>query len=147
MKKIEFRAKRKSDGEWVYGTPIEIYNKFVMANSFMVLGQDVTGANEDAGSILDEINPETIGQFTGMLDKNGKKIFEGDIVRFENKKTYRVLGAIWDDIGSTNRYVLELYRPDAFNPICICYCENGTDFEVLGNIYDNPELLEKEEEE
>ena len=77
--------------------------------------------------------PVTVGQFTGLLDKNGKKIFEGDIVDIltENEK----IGVVAYEDGGF------LVNADGF---CVDFHSNinGTDLEVIGNIYDNPELLE-----
>ena len=76
--------------------------------------------------------PVTVGQFTGLLDKNGKKIFEGDIVDIltENEK----IGVVAYEDGGF------LVNADGF---CVDFHSNinGTDLEVIGNIYDNPELL------
>ena len=77
--------------------------------------------------------PVTVGQFTGLLDKNGKKIFEGDIVDIltENEK----IGVVAYEDGGF------LVNADGF---CVDFHSNinGTDLVVIGNIYDNPELLE-----
>ena len=76
--------------------------------------------------------PVTVGQFTGLLDKNGKKIFEGDIVDIltENEE----IGVVAYEDGGF------LVNADGF---CVDFHSNinGTDLEVIGNIYDNPELL------
>ena len=80
----------------------------------------------------DEVWPDTVGQFTGFCDKNGKKIFEGDIVMIYD----RLLKVIYDvDYG-------EFEFDDPLDQLCLCADYNGC--EVIGNIWDNPELLKEE---
>ena len=97
-----------------------------------------------------EVIPETLGQYTGLTDKNGKKIFEGDIVRF-GKNIYQIIFsvgsfALYDEqgemiskIGGHNDHCysfMDLYIE--------CCWEDGWayDVEIIGNVHDNPELLE-----
>lgn len=135
---ILFRAKRKDNGEWVYGYyatqsnhacfQSELkYTSFILKDEFMDWG---------LGGLAEyEVIPESVGQFTGLTDKNGNKIFEGDIVKclslengYVNKEVYYaedrarfVLGSLGSD------YDFEEY----------------INVEVIGNIHDNPELLEE----
>ena len=90
------------------------------------------------------VDPETIGQYTGMKDKNGEKIFEGDIVKYST--TCEIFTVAWH--GSFAEFVIsELQKPNKATRgsknmyLVNRYCE------VIGNIYDNPELLEGEENE
>lgn len=123
-----FRGKRKDNKKWVYGnyafTDINGKQHFIFQNKAFDC----------------EVIPETVGQCTGLKDKNGKLIFEGDILRFVN------------DDGETSNY--EVYwsndeagwcikKEDAFDAMD-CWNETRESFEVIGNIYDNPELLEVE---
>lgn len=126
MSETLFRGKRKENSEWVHGC-LYICNDGQYEISFYDEDYDVTRC-------LCDIIPETVGQFTGLTDKNGKKIFEGDILR---------------NIES-NAFVVICYGGCSF-----CYSYNGTiygvddieavietnEWEVIGNIYDNPELL------
>ena len=73
MREILFRGKRKNDGEWMYGFPVRIYDY-----GGLVWDMHPFNTNEECTM---EVVPSTIGQFTGLTDNNGKKIFEGDIVR------------------------------------------------------------------
>lgn len=146
MRKIECRGKIKFpeknnpleeyEGQWISGV-------LMNANDYTYILEHIYYVEYGSFNAMSyfTVDPETVGQWTGLTDKNGVKIFEGDIVRFENQKTYRVLGAIWDDIGSINRCVIEFYRPDALNPVCVSYCENATNFEVIGNVFDDADLL------
>ena len=75
-----------------------------------------------------EVIPETVGQYTGLTDKNGKKIFEGDIVKNEFGEIAEV------------RFLFGRYTP--FNVYPEYRCFNCEYCEIIGNIHDNPELLE-----
>ncbi len=83
-----------------------------------------------------EVNPETIGQFTGLYDKNGKKIFEGDIVR--------VLGGIYEqgfyEINETT--IVKDIIKDGYEIMTVISQLGKNCIEIIGNIHDNPELLE-----
>jgi hypothetical protein len=136
MREIIFRAKRKDNGEWVYG----YYARFeTIREVFYVIYTDC--ADDYSGGLLAhcyDVKPETVGQYTGLTDKNGTKIFEGDIVK---TKYGRLCEVVW---FSSNRYQswglkpLETKHryPDAYD----MWASNN--LEVIGNIYDNPELLE-----
>lgn len=135
MREILFRGKRKDNGKWVYG----FYALFA-SNKGLKHGI-YTGA-ENGCVIPYEVDPETVGQFTGLTDKNGKKIFEGDIVKEWSshwktplKTEVNIYEVVCEYLGS-----LHLIRKTE-------YGENSTPLyrrsvvEVIGNIYDNPELL------
>lgn len=127
MREIKFRGKSLKTGRWVYGSLISC-DKYT----------DIWTANEDGNVARDEVDPETVGQFTGLYDKDGEEIYEGDIVQF----------------GQTILNVVE-FRHGAFGyEYCVdfhSYCGNtnfcfnprNTDHrhKVVGNIHDNPELI------
>lgn len=135
MREIIFRGKRIINGDWVYG------NLFIPdrhdSQTQILIGTDVYRIPYD-------IIPDTVGQYTGLTDKNGKKIFEGDIVKsFEYDDIYLV------KYFDNNNYPAFDCVPDV--PFCEC---NGLSFlvntegcEVIGNIHDNPELMNREEDE
>ena len=121
-RKIKFRGKNKKNGEWFYGN---LFDKDTLGRTHI--------CTTTKGCL--DIDPNTIGQFTGLYDKNGKEIYEGDIVEYDwyiigDKPAYRVKKqVVFDDMGA--RVGDDRIR-------------NCTNVEVVGNIHDNPELLKTE---
>ena len=129
MREILFRGKRTDNGEWEYGDLwCNPYGKRVVCIVSPINDQGTTGGNE--------VDPETVCQFTGLYDKNGRKIFEGDIVE-RGGRIWRV--KYGDNYG---KFMMTTYTEKGvswgrdFDTIPPDWCE------VIGNIYDNPELLE-----
>lgn len=120
MREILFRGKRVDNGEWVYGMPCATEQSGIYAIQTL------------QGGIFDVI-PETIGQFTGLPDKNGKKIFGGDIIQNRNDRFF-----IEYVVGIAG-FVARAKSETDWTP-CV---NTGTmkHYEVIGNIHDNPELL------
>ena len=141
MREILFRGKTNK-GEWVRGD----LSQHKGGKKFIKCGSATSSY---------EIIPATTGQYTGLCDKNGKKIFEGDIVRF-GKNIYQIIFscgsfALYDEqgemiskIGGINDHCYSLMRL-----YIECCWEDGWayDIEIIGNIHDNPELLKGGEEE
>lgn len=132
VREIEFRAKDIDEEKgWRYGN----LDRDITQKRYYISTQD-----EGIGRTVIE---ETIGQYTGLKDKNGIKIFEGDIVSIEDR---RIIGKVVFDIGYLGYFI---YISEEF---CIDEFENGiqplyeyeNNIEVIGNIYDNPELLKGE---
>ena len=124
MREILFRGKRIFDGKWVNGFA---YKQYIAAK----VEEWYIRAFETDFLVI----PETVSQFTGLTDKNGRKIFEGDIVRYGDG-LYRVV------FEQRNRTA---YFGIAISEIETWYFANNVSakqMEVIGNIYDNPELLE-----
>ena len=120
MREILFRGKRADNGEWVYGYFYEDIGSFI---------------KERASSVSTNthlVDPSTVGQYTGLTDKNGRRIFEGDVVEY---REYGNLAVAWDD-GA-----FQLEREYTFYDMLDHYT---TVFSVvIGNIHDNQELLEE----
>lgn len=123
MREILFRGKCVDDGKWVYGHYVYQYG----ANIIYL----PDGVDEYGGFDYYHINPETVGQYTGLTDKNNKKIFEGDIVNFSNILYYIVFADGCFRICRNGQYSYTLHNLHSA-------------FEVIGNIHDNPELLKGE---
>ena len=131
MREILFRGKGTIDGEWKYG----YYTGEVCKTPFSpTTKQD--NIIQLGSNLWCEVVPDTVGQFTGLTDENGTKIFEGDIIQtYDPDDGYAVVR--YDDtetefyadfVGDNVYYGLgETFRND--------------DIEVIGNIYDNPELI------
>ena len=165
-----YRGKRKDNGEWVEGNLFENDNgnyPMVLIGHVIMSRDKHTNELSFDGFGLCEVDPETVGQFTGLTDKNGKKIFEGDIVKQTFEKTVAIAIA---DLWGVDEYA-DLYGEDVGavvilpskgtcikNPV-IHREANGEitqdgevakmyknicsgRCEVIGNIHDNQELLE-----
>lgn len=127
MREIKFRAKRLDNNEWVYG----YYYSFYFDNN----GKHFHKILDKTTQNTHEVNEETLGQFTGLLDKNGKEIYEGDIVRDRwNSYTPIYENAIY--MAYNAEKINDLYVSTQFNIIWRNGCE------VIGNIPDKKELLE-----
>lgn len=140
MREILFRGKRKDNGEWVKG-----YYYESRASGCFILTPKIKTRKKDGIIIEDafdvyEVIPETVGQYTGLQDKNGNRLFEGDISiihspNIGDDEGYFVI--VWDDESA--RFVL---RGETLE--CDFDYLYSTNVEVIGNIHDNPELLEVE---
>ena len=137
---IKFRGKRIDNGEWVYG---ELCTPILFDSKRGYFGEDVPCIFCDEGNV--PIIQESVGQFTGLLDKNGKEIYEGDILH--------AVGGNDATIGK------QFYRSVSF--VEGCFCLNVTEYNnvsiplrnhiinhslnwgIAGNIHDNPEMLKE----
>ena len=128
MRTIKFRGKIKVTGKWMYG--------------------DITRLYEDEFMQIDisdwDIFPETIGQFTGIVDRNGVEIYEGDIIQTYDSKGKPILHEVYY-LESEARFATKLIGYENLNEGSLSQkWINELDFEVIGNIWDNRELLQNE---
>ena len=131
MREILFRGKRLDNGEWVYGYyvhigPVSCQRTYIIPEYASAL-------------YVNEVDPSTVGQYTGMKDKNGKRIFEGDVAKVLQGKDKDIAY-----VGFENgAFMLYPKTGNIYERTLWEYWYNDWDVEVIGNITDNPELLEK----
>lgn len=131
MREILFKAKRIDNGEWVEGNYItdeQDKKKAYIGYIFGVINEMI----EDFD--IAEVIPETLCQYTGLKDKNGNRVWENDIVRIENSidegiGNVEFYGGMWYVDGEPNNNLYDILEYD------------DGEVEVIGNIFDNPELL------
>ena len=125
IREVIFRGKRMDNGEWIEGSLLGI--------DWCDKPSTYSIAPNTPVSVFYSVIPETVGQYTGLTDKNGVRIFEGDIVSLvkHDSLIYKVVyvPCRYELVNSkgVNCFVLDIYKSE--------------NIEVIGNIYDNPELL------
>ncbi len=172
-REILFRGKRTDNGEWVEGyyteLPVGSLGATIFSNDDEIVCENTASyiikvftkqhSNYSSSNPLEvigceqyEIIPDTDGQYTGLTDKNGNKIFEGDIViyqtdnddcPFPNKDTRKRVGRIFfSEFRASYSVTAGRNGSNNMNNDLFKYVRNGNRVEVIGNIHDNPELLE-----
>ena len=125
MRTIKFRGKRLDNSEWVYGDLLRMHGV-----PYIYPDPAPDGWNDY------EVIPDTVGQFTGLLDKNGKEIYEGDIVANDFGNAYIVNMTVeWCTDGFWALH--EIDGDDTMHFVA----DYLKEIEIIGNIHDNPELL------
>ena len=132
MREILFRGKRTDNGEWVYGYYTNARYYLNEKEMHIIFEPDVEVFPHCEFAGYEEVIPETVGQYTGLTDRNGKKIFEGDIVKM---RAYGVGYHCTSVYFRDGKFAVDGTQYHFKN-----ICSNSV--EVIGNIYDNPELLE-----
>ena len=131
MRTIKFRGKSILTDEWLYGDLVHSADKKRTA----ILVNDKDSYDEC------EVDSETIGQFTGLYDAHGKEIYEGDILKWKaDDLLYAVIfnwGMFYASVEVCNQGIYGGF------PLHALEDGNGKDIEIVGNIYDNPELKKK----
>lgn len=140
MREIKFRGKRKDNGEWVYGSLLQC-DRYT----------DIWYQENECFRNRVEVDPKTVGQFVGISDKNGKEIYEGDVVRQSGpivswkEQSYLEGAIVWGNGFHTLGFFIKLSH------LIECYvcidAKKLTNMEVIGNIHENPGLFEDPFEE
>lgn len=145
MRKIKFKGKRKYCDEWVEGYYSYLFNDKVKEYIHQITVQIFEQANIDypyptCETISCEVIPETVGQFTGLTDKNGKEIYEGDII--EDKNGIGVI--MWFQTAwGVSSYAHGYNGLKSYTVVDSFYSKETKEWAVIGSIHDNPELLTK----
>ena len=161
MREILFRGKRIDNGEWVEG----FYNHIPCGRFWVDEHMIQTVLENGKIGMLHDVDPSTVGQYTGLKDKNGKRIFEGDIVRYtfdspddptatENGLKVRTGRIFWSDwrasfaVTAGRNLSATLNNDVAFyvrGRQVYEYVRGANIVEIIGNIHDNPESRKEEE--
>lgn len=145
MREILFKAKRLDNGEWVEGFYVrqeetsycfkEDYERHPENTKHYIAFDMMTDWGLPNKHLIAEIDPETLCQYTGMKDKNSNRIWENDIVRIENSMddgigNIEFYGGMWYVDGEPSNTLYDIIEYDDI-----------VEMEVVGNIFDNPELM------
>lgn len=127
IREVIFRGKQTDNGEWIEGAYSPFHLNFGEREEkphIIIISDD-----EDIDGLWCEVIPETVGQYTGLTDKNGVRIFEGDIVDYISS----------DVIGNpkTGTIIVE----DMTDYDTMIYLNHSDELQIIGNIHDNPEIL------
>ena len=130
MRQIKFRGKRK-DGVWVYGDLMHL------EKDFKPLIKIIDWSTKDQ-----EVDPDTVYQFTGLVDRNGKDIYEGDVCNCSYGYTNDKTGVVYYEDGC---FYVDDKHPSGNMPLKSLVKSEANRIEIIGNIFDNPELLNEKQ--
>lgn len=157
-REILFKAKRRDNGKWVEGYYCKInettycveedYKRFPVPTHHYILYETMTDWGLPNRFLQYEIDPTTLCQYTGLTDKNGRKIWENDIITITLEcDDYLIPSETGIVEYSYGQYELKVKAPDgqeAYSNLINKLSETPFEIEKLGNVFDNPELLEVE---
>ena len=138
MRDYLFRGKSRS-GKWVYGSLIASEgNTYIFEDDSWTFISEIDGTND--GNVRYVI-PESVGQYTGLKDKNGKKIFEGDLLSINGSKEENTIcpEVVFNDF----QWVCVIRNDERFKYYYHRLEDTPNKYEVIGNIHDNPEMISR----
>lgn len=128
QRELEFRGLSCSEKEWSYGVPL------CVGQDWYIMDNDLHYFPQFNNNDFIHVFPNSILQYTGVKDINGKKIFEGDIIQYE----YGVGYVLFKDMG----FCLGEYDENK-QKLHIFYMIHADNLKIIGNVFQNPELVEK----
>lgn len=141
-REILFRGKRKDNEEWAYGYFVkDVYGEAIYP---------INPIQDGFPNEITDVDPDTVGQFMGLTDKNGNKIFEGDILRkwksyyVSNKADIEYVPTSITDVATMAEFPLFWLENEDFGDERDGF-EDAEEWEIIGNIHDNPELITKKQ--
>lgn len=146
MRPTKFRGKRKDNGEWVFGDLVH----YIGRKNGIDIPATVIQFDTFLGLETFEVDPATVGQYTGLNDKDGKEIWEEDIMKslhpMEVKKKNWLYHFVKFDVSYSCFAAISAGCYDEnltnnVNVMLFVYIRNAHEISVIGNIHDNPELL------
>ena len=141
MREIKFRGKRIDNGEWVYGFYREVYMNYDFSHKC----SEITYYDEYGFIFIWTLKviPETVGQYTGLKDKNNKEIYEGDIINIhQTVNGCNLFEIVWDKTKWNAKYAVEMVKPRLYEYIFNDLLDVDVfekEIEVVGNIYEKKE--------
>ena len=145
MREYKFRGKSINTKEWIYGSLVISDDKYYILLDVL---ENIKRDNYEVYMV--EVIPETVGQYTGLKDKNGKEIYEGNILKinYDIKRAFDLEDIMYVDFIE-GAFYLKAEKEIKWELLrcfpAIVGVEGNARVEKIGNIYDNPELLKKED--
>ena len=139
MREIKFRGKHYKTGKWICGMNFYKGKVFILHKGWCQYYY-IGGLYDDENRVI----LETVGQYTGLIDKNGGEIYEGDILKFKDNRFGNLTGFVRYSGGE---FIIDCPIEDEHykNIIIKLACIDLQSCEVIGNIYENPDLIKREE--